>query len=103
MYCAFSHLCNEMAIKINYALDYHEFVCQRMNLITLHPANSQTDSSLYKLSVQQFVYDKKTAAVCTVVLALSQLLSFKTLFRGLIPSLFSSSMSVAEKICLLTE
>ena len=103
MYCAFSHLCNEIATKINYALDHHEFVCQRMNLITLHPANSQTDSSLYKLSVQQFVYDKKTAAVCTVVLALSQLLSFKTLFRGLIPSLFSSSMSVAEKICLLTE
>ena len=27
MYCAFSHLCNKIATKINYALNHYEFVC----------------------------------------------------------------------------
>ena len=31
IYYAFSHICNKMATKINYTLDHHEFMCQRMN------------------------------------------------------------------------
>ena len=56
-YRAFSHLCNKMATKINYALDHHEFVCQRIWIN--HPADSQTDSLLYKPSVQLSVCNKR--------------------------------------------
>ena len=41
MYCAFSHLCNKMAIKINYALDHREFVYQRMNYSPCRQPNRQ--------------------------------------------------------------
>ena len=71
MYRAFSHLCNKMTTKINYALDHHEFVCQRIWIN--HPADSQTDSSLYKPSVQLSVCNKKTETVYTIVLALTLL------------------------------
>ena len=30
IYCTISHVCNKIATKINYALNHHEFVCQRM-------------------------------------------------------------------------
>jgi len=37
MYCAFSHVYNKMATKINYTLDHHEFVLKN-ELITLQTA-----------------------------------------------------------------
>ena len=43
-----------------------------------HPADSKTDSLLYKLSVQLSICNKKTTAVYTVVLALSKLLAAST-------------------------
>jgi hypothetical protein len=55
MYCAFSQVCNKMATKIKYALDYHD-LCVKVWI--KHLADNQIDSSLYKPSIKLSVLVK---------------------------------------------
>jgi len=60
-----------------------------------HSADGQTNNSLYKLSTQLSVCDKKTAAVCTVVLDLMQPMCIHVI-NEINPSLMTIILDITE-------